>query len=457
VSRRLLLGYLGLTVLVLAMLEVPLAITQARTAQSDLTAKVERDAVALGSLAQDAVRVRDPAALERVQEIAREYSLATGGRVVVTSRRGISLVDTSGSFELGRDFSTRPEIQAALAGSVVGGIRESETLGTRLLYVAVPVASGGVVDGAVRITYPTSELDERVLRYRLTLLAIAGIVLVGATGIGVLLARSITGPLRRVETTAAEFGRGNLQARAPVGGPPEVRELAHSFNDTAAKLESLLHSQEQFVADASHELRTPLTALRLRLENLERDVATGGRADLDAAIQEAERLDRMVEDLLALARADATEASAEPVDLGELVKARAEAWEAYAAERDLRVVAESAGRPVARAGRGRLEQVVDNLLANALEVSPRGRAVRLVAEPGRDAVCLRVIDEGPGLTKVERSRAFDRFWRGRHDGSGSGLGLAIVKRLVEADDGAVELREAEGGGIDAVVTLRPAR
>jgi signal transduction histidine kinase len=235
-----------------------------------------------------------------------------------------------------------------------------------------------------------------------------------------------------------------------------VRELAHSFNDTAAKLEGLLHSQEQFVADASHELRTPLTALRLRLENLERDVTTGGRADLDAAIDEAERLNRMVEDLLVLARADATEAQAEPVDLTELVTSRAEAWEAYAAEREVRVVAESAGRPVARAGRGRLEQVVDNLLANALEVSPRGRAVRLVAEADRDAVLLRVIDEGPGLTKIERTRAFDRFWRGRHDGSGSGLGLAIVKRLVEADDGAVELREAESGGIDAVVTLRPA-
>ncbi len=114
--------------------------------------------------------------------------------------------------------------------------------------------------------------------------------------------------------------------------------------------------------------------------------------------------------------------------------------------------------PVARAGAGRLEQVVDNLLSNALEVSPRGRAVRLVAERGRRAVVqLHVVDEGPGLTAVERERAFDRFWRGRRDGSGSGLGLAIVKRLVEADDGTVELREAESGGVDAVVTLRPGR
>ncbi len=456
-TRRLLFGYLGLTVLVLAVLEVPLAITQARTARADLTAKVERDAVALGSLAQEAVRVRDAEALDRVREIAEEYAADTGGRVVVTGARGTSLVDSSDAFELGRDFSTRPEVQAALAGTVVSGIRESETLGTRLLYVAVPVASGGVVDGAVRITYPTSELDERVRRYRLTLLAIAGIVLLAAAGIGVLLARSVTGPLRRVESTAAEFGRGNLSARAPVGGPPEVRELAHSFNDTAAKLESLLHSQEQFVADASHELRTPLTALRLRLENLERDVQPAGRGDLEAAIDEAERLNRMVQDLLALARADATEAPAEPVDLGELARSRAEAWEAYAAERGVTVVAESAGRPVARAGRGRVEQIVDNLLSNALEVSPRGRRVRLVAEARRDTAVIRVIDEGPGMTADERSRAFDRFWRGRQDGAGSGLGLAIVKRLVEADDGAVELSEAESGGIDAVVTLRTAR
>ena len=214
-----------------------------------------------------------------------------------------------------------------------------------------------------------------------------------------------------------------------------MRELAHSFNDTAAKLESLLHSQEQFVADASHELRTPLTALRLRLENLERDTPASGRTDVEAAIAEAERLNGMVEDLLALARADATEAQAEPVDLAELVRSRAEAWEAYADERGVRVVAETTGKPIARVARGRVEQIVDNLLSNALEVSPPGSAVRLVAEPGPAGMQLRIVDQGPGMTAVERGRAFDRFWRGKHDGSGSGLGLAIVKRLAEADDG----------------------
>ncbi|HEY7198447.1 MAG TPA: ATP-binding protein [Gaiellaceae bacterium] len=455
-SRRLLLGYLGLTVLVLAVLEIPLAVTQARTAENDLIAKVDHDAVALGSLAQGAVRAGNDAQLRRVGRIAENYAEATGGRVVITNGRGRSLADTDPNFATGRNFATRPEFQAALAGRVSSGIRDSKTLGARLLYVAVPVASGGVVDGAVRVTYPTSTLDDRILRYRLRLLAIAGVVLAAATLIGLLLARSVTSPLHRLQRATAEVGRGDLRARAPVAGPPEVKELARAFNGTVAKLETLLHSQEQFVADASHELRTPLTALRLRLENLERDVPSGARDDLEAAADEAERLNLMVEDLLALARADASEAPSEPVDVAELVESRASAWEAFADERGVRVVAEPDGRPVARAGRGRLEQVVDNLLSNALDVSPSGTTVALRAASSPGTVEVHVVDEGPGMTAVDRERAFDRFWRGRSGGSGSGLGLAIVKRLVEADDGTVELREAAGGGLDAVVRLRSA-
>jgi signal transduction histidine kinase len=457
VSRRILLGYLLLTVLVLAVLEIPLAITQARTAEADLTGKVERDAVALASLAQDAVRAGATRQLARVRQIAEEYAADTGGRAIVVDDRGRSLVDSSSQFAEGRNFGTRPEIRAALAGEVASGTRFSDTLGTRLLYVAVPVASGGTVDGAVRITYPTSEIDERIRNYRLTLLSIAGVVLAVAIVIGLLLARSVIGPLRRVERAAAEVGAGDLTARAPETGPPEVRQLAQVFNETAAKLETLLHSQEQFVADASHELRTPLTALKLRLENLESEVPDGRRADVEAALAEADRLNGMVENLLALARADATEAPAERVDVDDLVRARTHAWEAYAAERGIEVVAEADGQAVARAGRGRLEQVVDNLLSNALEASPGGTTVRLTTRRTGNGVELHVVDQGRGMAEADRERAFDRFWRGGRGGSGSGLGLAIVKRLVEADGGAVELREAEGGGVDAVVTLRAGR
>ena len=141
----------------------------------------------------------------------------------------------------------------------------------------------------MRITYPTSAVDERVRRYRLTLLAIALVVLAVAAAVGLALARSVLRPLRDVQRAAA---------RPPPATSPRVRRrtrgrprcaLAVEFNDMVAQLDTLLRSQQDFVADASHQLRTPLTALRLRLENLERDLDDDGRRELDAAIDEVER------------------------------------------------------------------------------------------------------------------------------------------------------------------------
>jgi signal transduction histidine kinase len=456
VTNRLLLGYLAITVLVLAVLEIPLGITYARNERADLTTKVERDAVALGSLSQDALASGSRTDLVPLRRLAARYAAESGARAVVVGRRGTALVDTSPEFEEGRDFSTRPEVAQALAGEVATGVRESATLGESILYVAVPVASRGRVLGAVRITYPTSRVDARITRYWLVLLAIAGVVVAAAGLVGLLLARSITRPLRHVERAAEAVGRGDLAARAPAEGPDEVRDLAHVFNETAAKLEGLLHSQEAFVADASHQLRTPLTALRLRLENLESDVAERGRGSLEGALAEVERLSGLVDGLLALARSDASEERAGALDLRGVVDSRSEAWSALAAERGVSLEAAANGRVVARAAPDRLEQVVDNLLSNALDVSPPGSRIRLEARRDGDWVELHVVDEGPGLGAEERERAFDRFWRGGGGSDGSGLGLAIVKRLVAADDGQVELRPADPHGIDAVVRLRPA-
>ena len=447
-SRRLLASYLALTVVVLASLEIPLAIVNARNERQDLTAKVERDAFAAASLAEDGLQAGAPAT-PALQALVRRYRSETGGRIVIVDRRGQSVADSHATVPGESQFGTRPEIKAALSGRTVTGIRRSRTLGTGLLYVAVPVASNGVVHGAVRITYPTSELDARVRRYRLALLAVAAIVLAAASLAGVLLARSVTRPLRRVEEAASRVGSGDLDARAPEdAGPPEVRRLARELNDTTGKLAALLHSQEQFVADASHELRSPLTALRLRLENLD--------PVPQEALQEMERLSRVVDELLALARADAAPAPASPVDVGDIARRRVETWEAFAGERGVRLEA-SGGEVWAQTGDGRLEQVVDNLLANALDAAPRGSTIRVEVARTNGWVELHVIDEGPGLEPEERARAFDRFWRGPGGGGGgSGLGLAIAKRLVTADGGEIELCAAAGGGVDAVVRLRPA-
>ncbi len=364
------------------------------------------------------------------------YGTETKGRVVVVNRQGQSIADSSPLFPGETNFSTRPEVVAALAGSQVTGIRYSETLRQRLLYVAVPVASGGAVYGAVRITYPTSKVDARVRRDRLTLLVVALAVLAGAAAIGVVLARSIGDPLRRVEETAARVGLGELDARAAEdAGPPEVRRLAVELNRTTAKLQALLSSQEQFVADASHELRTPLQALRLRLEN----------DDSAAALAEADRLARVIDDLLALARADTAVEAAADVSLRDLVRRRVDLWRPLAEEHGLVLTAAGDGA-VVRAAPGRVEQVLDNLLANAIDASPPGTTVTVSAVGAE----LHVVDEGPGLTAAERERAFDRFWSSGKS-HGSGLGLAIARRLVELDGGSIELRPATSGGVDAAV------
>lgn len=446
-SRRLLAGYLSLALVVLVALEVPLAVTFRRSEQTDLSAKVERDAVAVAALAEDLLQssTGTTASLER---LAARYGTDTGGRIVVVDRRGVSLVDVGAP--VGRDLSTRPEISAALRGSVASGTRYSNTLRHGLLYVAVPVASGGTVHGAVRITYPTSELDRRVYRYWLTLAAIGGIILALTAVVGLVLARWVARPLLALERTARRAGEGDLSVRADdTQGPPEVRSLAAELNIMVQEVEQLVEAQRTFAADASHQLRTPLTALRLRLENLSHEISAGGKPQLDGATVEAERLGRIVDGLLVLARTEVPGPPREPIPLAPLVEGRVAAWSAFATERGIVVDARVPADALAVATPDRLEQVLDNLLANALDVAPGGSVVE-IAWTGTE---LGVLDRGPGMTDDELHHAFDRFWRAGA-GGGSGLGLAIARRLVEADGGSIELRRRAGGGIDAVIGFR---
>jgi len=452
VSRRLLISYLALAIVVLALLEIPLGISYARNERHDLSTNVERDAVALASLAEDALEQR-ASAPPAVVRLARRYQRDTGGRVVVVDAQGRALVDSE-SQGVGADFSSRPEIAAALDGTVATGTRHSNTLGTDLLYVAVPAASGGIVHGAVRITYPTSEVDERVRRYWLVLAAIAAVVLAVAVALAGGFARWIVRPLSRVEEAAGEVAAGNLNVRVPATGPPELRRLAGSFNEMVVQLGSLLHSQEQFVADASHQLRTPLTALRLRLENLARDGDGRREGEFEGALEELERLSALVDGLLTLARADRAASTPAELDVASGLGERVDAWSALAEEQQVRLVARVEGRLHALATPGRLEQVLDNLLANALEVAPTGSDIELTAARSGPWVEIRIRDRGPGMSSEEIAHAFDRFWRGGADEAGFGLGLAIVQRLVHADGGEIELRPREGGGLDAILRLR---
>jgi signal transduction histidine kinase len=455
-TRRLLASYLSITVLALLIIEVPLGVVFARAERDRLVAAVERDATVLATVVEDTLEAG--ATTGGLDPVAAGYQDRTGGRVVVVDRQGVTVADSDPPAPGRRDLSTRPEIAAALRGERTAGSRSSATLGGAFLYVAVPVASRGQVYGAVRITYPTATVDARVRRVWLALAGVAVVVLGVVALVGLALARSTTRPLRALERATTAVAGGRLEARAPTDqGPAEVRRLAVTFNDMAARLGRLLEAQRAFVADASHQLRTPLTALRLRLENLEATMPPTMAEDLGAAVAETGRLARLVDGLLLLAHAETAPGRREVIDLAAVIADRQAAWAPLAAEQDVALTAHPISATFVWAVPGAVEQVLDNLLANALRVAPVGSSVELAVRRAEGWVELHVTDQGPGMPADQRQRAFDRFWRGpASDRDGTGLGLAIVRQLLEASGGTAELHPNPDGGLDAIARLRPA-
>jgi signal transduction histidine kinase len=452
VTRRLVATYLVLAAVVLLALQIPLAVIFGRSERTDLEHRIERDAVTLASLSTGVLAAGGP--YGPLRATVDRYSADTEARVVVVDRDGTLVADTDEARPLGRPFGSRPEIAEALAGRTAVGERDSRTLGGSFVYVAVPSASGGVVNGAVRVSFSSAAVDDRVRGYRYALAGIALVVLAVTAVVGWLLARSLVGPLDDIGEAADRAGDGDLAARAPEdAGPPEVRGLARRLNASTARIEALVAGQRDFLADASHQLRTPLTALRLRLENLEADVSPGGRAGLEAAVAEADRLGRLVEGLLALARADAQERAPARVDVTAVVRERVDAWSPLAEDEGVALAGRVPDGLLALAVPGALEQIVDNLVDNALQASPPGGAVDVAARRDGRVVEVTVADRGPGMGPEEMARAFDRFWTTKDGDGGSGLGLAIVAHLARASGGTAALEAREGGGLVVRVRL----
>jgi signal transduction histidine kinase len=208
------------------------------------------------------------------------------------------------------------------------------------------------------------------------------------------------------------------------------------------------------IADVSHQLRTPLAALRLRLDLLAADTdpdpETTGH-ELAGALEELARLSRLVDGLLAVARAENVVPVPTAVDVAEVARERVVAWRPVADDRGIALEVVSASRPSALAwmGEGHLEQVLDNLIANALDALSAGSHITVTATATAVGARITVADDGPGMSAEDRERAFLRFTTSNPNGTG--LGLAIVHRLVTSNGGTAELAQTPGGGLTAVL------
>ncbi|MFC8430153.1 sensor histidine kinase [Streptomyces sp. NPDC057253] len=463
-TRRLLLSYLTLAALVLLCLEIPLGFVYSRGERERVVGAARDEAESVSAYA--ALSLATGRAERDLPDRVAHCAARIGGKVVVVDGTGALLATSHPlSGEVSRSLSSRPGIAAALRGTSTADVRTSTIGGVEYLSVAAPMGHGA--QGAVWLTVPTRMVHERVHHVWL-LLALGGLgVLTAVALVGFGIARWTGRPIRELERATHELAQGGRAAPVTVTkGPPEVRSLAAAFNRTAARLAHLLEAQRAFAGEASHQLKTPLAALRLRLENLEPSVSARGRGSLTAAVTETDRLARMVEGLLAMARLEEDAARPVPVDVGEVCAERHRTWLPLYGRQGVSLVLFSGGVGPVSALPGAVEQILDNLLSNALRASPAGSTVTVELRPQsphRRAprsgwIDLHVTDEGPGMSADQRARAFDRFWRapGAPKG-GTGLGLALVQRLAHASGGEASLRAAATGGLDAVVRLPSAR
>lgn len=454
-------AFMAVTFLVVVVQDVPMGNYLQRVERERIITALERDAFLLAGRTEETLETPASAAPRVVAEIHR-YRHASGARVVIVNAAGDAVVTSDDDQSaMGGAYRSRPEIATALSGNIATGQRHSVSLGTDLLYVAVPVVSGERVLGAVRLTYPTQVVTDKVRAQLRMLWLIAGITVLLAGVVAYVLAGTVTRQLRQLRRTTELLADGRLDARtAQQRGAPEIRSLARSVNVMADRLEDQLRQQRSFAGDASHQLRTPLTALRLRLDSAADLIDAepeAARETIAAAQDEALRLQQIIDGLLALSRADDAKIPPQQADLATLARARVDQWQPLAEESGVHIGVTAPESALVLAVPGAAEQIIDNLIDNALAASPPNTTINLTVAPaaGTNAVDLHVLDEGPGMSTPDRARAFDRFWRGRTDTAGSGLGLAVVARLARASGATAELTPrsltSTGTGLDAHV------
>jgi signal transduction histidine kinase len=465
VSRRILLVLLAFTAVIIAGAMIPLALNAIAHDQSSFTQETA-----------DTVNTVAAVALPRLDNPSVPYSPLVSvlgearneGEGLLILRSGPN--DTQGTVVTNSNMpagnwiplADRADKQARIAGQTHQPV--TEHTGSWIAAAAPVYSPGGPLVGTVVLARSTASLNRGIFAVWFVLGTVGVVAMLAAALLAFALARWVNRPLAGLDSAAGRLADGDLAIRAVVGsGPPELRRLATTFNTMAGRLEALVHGNRAVIADVSHQLRTPLAALRLRLDLLAADTDPVTGHELAGALEELARLSRLVDGLLAVARAENVVPVPVTVDVGEAARERVVAWHPVADDRDILLEARTLdareggragggtprGPALAWIGEGHLEQVLDNLIANALEALSAGHQVTVTTRATTSGAQIVVADNGPGMNAEDRERAFLRF--STSNPNGTGLGLAIVHRLVTSNGGTASLSQTRGGGL--TVTL----
>lgn len=383
----------------------------------------------------------------RLLEVFVTRSVATEGEVLVAYVDGVPVASTPQFVPY--DVAADDRLTARFATVSDSARGSASTAAGPFEYLAVPVTAGGEPTGVLLVgvfrDVVATEVDQTV---RVTLLVALVALLVGF-GVAIGLARRILRPLERMTDAADELRDDDLSRRLDVVGHDEVARLSATFNAMLDRIETAFDAQRRFVDDAGHELRTPITIVRGHLELLASDADPAERAATTALVlDELDRMRRIVEDLLTLARVERPDfVQPAPLELDELTTAAlrkaSSLSDAHRWRLDQVAVGEALG------DEQRLTQALIALAHNATRHTPAGTTVTIGSAVVGDDVQLWVQDDGPGVAPEDRARIFDRFARGtqgRRMSDGAGLGLAIVRAIAEGHGGRVDLSTPSGGG-----------
>ena len=432
--------------------------------------RVRTERAELEKLGASAAPLFDRADTQALAALISEHGRDITGRLLVLDTGGKVHLDTSHALTGTRFESEEVDAIVRRGQSVSFGVHESDTgrpVNTQSIlfnltpsgawnsYCSARLVSGDEVIGVLMLISPVTDMMTGLFGFRRQMIFIFVFVALCAVAVGFLFASVLTRPVRDMTRVIQRMSKGNFKLRVPEKGSGEIRHLAAAFNSMSEKLEALDETRNQFVANASHELKTPLAAMKVLIESLvyQPDMDKALRIEfLQDVNKEIDRLSAIVSDLLTLVRMDAgsLQLHMETLCVSDLVEENAHRLNAMVNKRSQILTLDIRDDCEMEADRGKLNQVIYNLMENASKYTQDEGEIRVtLAREGGNAV-LTVKDNGPGIPKEALPHLFERFYRvdkarSRETG-GTGLGLSIVKQLLSLHGGSIRVESEEGRG-----------
>jgi len=459
-NSRLLLSYVAITLVCLALVGLGLFLFTLNSPLWVRAAAMDLEVDARETLS--ALRQAGPLEAlppERLRALLVQVAEEQDARVLLLDSRGTVRFDSKGTWEGERleEVVRTPSVRGRVQGTFPAPI------GGRWAFVGQTVVMPGGARQTVLFVSRLRMLGWFAENLLPPVVQAGAVALVLSVLLAILISRSVATPLQRVASAAEDIARGESGTRAPVSGPAEVQALARSFNTMADQVEAAQQSQRDFVANVSHELKTPLTSIQGFSQALLDGTASTHHATTRAARvihEEAERMRRLVDELLILARFDAGQIvmARDPVELGPLLRGCIEKLAPQAQAAEVALELDVPGRLFVTGDTDRLAQVFANLVDNSIAHTPAGDKVTVAARQVGEgqAVEVAITDAGEGIPAEALPRIFERFYqvdKSRRRSRGAGLGLAITKEIVEAHGGTITAESVVGLGTKFTVRL----